>query len=663
MSEVVSAEESSWNLPHWLRRSGRFDDRLDIETDLTFGQSLIVMRRSLRLLRNRSIWPLFLGKFALALGLSFLGITLPWVLKVIPDHVILGIPIDEATVNFPDFMWPMLNLLQGLEPLEIMSVLTVTFVVVLVLFGLRAGGTGGGLYGGRDAAGQAENAITEGYSDGSGIWGIVEWWVNVRLTQRLTNTLRTILFQRIVDLPMVTLHDQRAGDSVYRVLYDTPEVQRLCFALTFWPFFMVFTLVVTLYVLENTYATVNAVVVWAAMAILPLTLLITVPASALMRRVHQSRRAAGSATTNALEESVENMADIQSLGGAEFEKVQFELRSALAFFKERNAIAVGVFILVLICIAAAISAVYVFIVVSNEVMNGALTPGDFFVLVGLFLELAFISAEIGAFWVSLQEHIPAVRRVFFLIDQETDSDRHGSRLIETIREGITLDNVTFGYEAEKPLFRNVTLNLEIGSFVAILGATGTGKTTFAQLLPGFIEPQEGSILVDGLNVNDISCRSLRGQVSYIFQEHSFYGDTIRMNLLLANPLATDSEMLEVLERAQCREFIEKLPNGIDTQIGKTGNALSVGQQQRVSIARGLLRNSPVLILDEPTADLDPVTERALVDALIEGRENHLLIMISHRPSTIRLADQFIVLQDGKVESFDSYEEIQAAVDV
>ena len=658
MNETTQTEEKRTLLPHWMRRSGPFDDRLDVDTDLNFHQSVVVIKRSLRLLLEPNILPLFLAKGGLALGLSVVGVVLVWVFKLIPDHVILGLPIDEAQVNFPDFMWPFLRLISGLAPMEIMLTLSLLFAFLLMIFGTRAGGTGAQLYSGRDAAGAAENAITEGGSEGGSIWGLAEWWVNVRLTQRLTNSLRTQLFRRIIDLPMKTLHDQRIGDSIYRVLYDTPELQRLCFALTFRPFFIVFTLIVTLYLLENTYGTVNSTVVYAAIAILPLTLIITIPATSLVRRVHQSRRAAGSATTNALEESVDNMADIQSLGSAQYEKERFESRSALAFFKERHAIAAEIFILVLIGIAAAVATVYIFIVVSNDVMDGRLTPGDFVLLTWLFLELAFISAEIGRFWITIQEQLAAVRRVFFLIDLATDQDLHGLERIDNIQQGFELESVSFGYIENRPLLRDVLVSLNIGEFVAILGPTGSGKTTLAQMLPGFIHPDQGHVRVDGLDVRSVVCESLRQQVAYVFQEHEFYGDTIREFLQLAKPDTTDEEIRSVLDQAQCSEFVNRLQDGIDTLIGKGGKTLSVGQQQRISIARGLLRDTPVLILDEPTADLDPMTEKTLINALRHLTKNRLVVIISHRLSTIRAADKFIVINNGLVTQFDSYDELR-----
>ena len=190
--------------------------------------------------------------------------------------------------------------------------------------------------------------------------------------------------------------------------------------------------------------------------------------------------------------------------------------------------------------------------------------------------------------------------------------------------------------------------MNVGEVAAFVGPTGSGKTSLAHLLPAFLKATSGRVLVDNQDVLEIDLESLRKQMAYIFQEHFLLSESIRSNLALANPDATEEDMLKALEAASCMDFIRNLPEGIDTVLGRLGDTLSVGQQQRLSIARGLVRDARVVILDEPTAALDPQTEHLLVRSLRSEAEDRLVVVIAHRLSTIRQADKIVLLDGGEV---------------
>ena len=633
----------------------RFDDRLDTSPDISSREALTVMGRSLRLIAQAR--QLFACKFFLQLTLMVPGLLLPWLAKIVIDNALQGLPFGTTEVAYPPFMTPILNLLEGKDPLGIMATVAVIYVVMLVTIGARAGTTQANLLQGQDAATQAEDQLSAGSSAGSGLLGLAEFMVSVRLTQTLANRLRTRLFERLARLPMTALGDQRTGDSLFRVLYDVPMAPGLIFQLTFVPFFMLLSGVVNLYLLQYSYGQVAPELVLVAWLTVPAAFLITFPFSGALRRTSQNKRAAGAATTNAMEESMSSVAAVQSLGATKQERERFAARSAESFLRERYSLAV-IFTCALIAGAAlGVAAIYVTILITDRVIDGTMSAGDFATLMGVYYGIVIPAGYFGAYWIKLQEAIAAVRRVFFFLDYESEEDRTGGKVLTDVVEGVRFEGVTFAYPDNPPALVDIDLELTVGEFVAIVGPTGAGKTTLAQLVPGLLAPTSGRVLIDGIDAATIDLHSLRGQVSYVFQEHFLLSESIRENLLLANPEASSEQIEEALSTAGCMEFINELPAGIDTVLGRAGDTLSVGQQQRLSIARGLVRDTRILILDEPTAALDPVTESALVTALRTAAERRLVIVIAHRLSTIRNADRIVFLEGGRIREIGSHDDL------
>ncbi|MGI9234772.1 MAG: ABC transporter ATP-binding protein [Woeseiaceae bacterium] len=637
-----------------------FDDRVDTDTEIKTGEALSLLGRSLGFLnRVRALffWKLLFSNVAILPGLAA-----PWILKIVVDQVILGLPFGTTEVRSPPFLQPFINAVEGFAPGEIMLALSAMFAVLLIFFGMRAVPaefiTEAGMPKGQDAATQTENTISAGGSGTNGLWGLIENLVTVRFTQRLANGLRTDLMGRLSRLEMTTLDDQRIGDSVYRVMYDAAMMPEICFRITITPFLMLFSTIISVWLLNYSYGAVAPELVWIAAAIVPLTLLFTAPLSAFARRIHQASRAAGAATTNSMEESVDNIAAVQALGGMQEDSSRFEEKSSESFRRFRHTIFVSGLIRVISWMAAIIAMAYIFILITDDVIAGVLSPGDYAVLLGLLFLLADISITFGTYWIEMQKNVAAVRRVFFFIDHTTETD-HGTQPLQAIESGITLDDVSFSYPDGREALANVNLELPLGELVAIVGPTGAGKTTLAYLLPGYLRPTGGAIRFDKQDLADVHVDDIRHQVTYVFQEHMLLSDSIRENLLLANPDATEEEMQRVCHIAGAMEFIDDLPDGLDTVIGKSGDTLSVGQKQRLSIARGLIRHTPVVILDEPTAALDPQVENALMAELREAAKGRLVVVIAHRLSTIRRADRIVFLEKGRVVDVGNHESLMA----
>ena len=655
-TDTTQADHRIWS---GFTRIQRFDDQLDLDAAMSNRETWQVMVRGLKLMRYAP--GLFYAKWGMRLAYAFVGLFVAWFFKVITDHVILDVPLVVDEVNFPPHFVPILYLFEGMSRMEMMLTMTLIFTVLLILIGTRAEGTGASLYEGTDNAGRAENAISRGGSEAGGLFGVVEFWVDVRLTQRIVNGVRRHLFGRLMRSKMTTIDDHRTGDRIYRVLYDTPMLYTCVTEMTYAPFFLLWGLGTTLYMIWFTYGHLTEAFYMMLCALMfPIVAIVSLPLSKYIRTVTQNQRAAGAATTNAMEETLDNMSAVQSLGAMQKETDKFAERSAHSYWRDRLQIIVWVGIGIVIAVAEWPLGFFLAWLITNQVIEGQMTVGDFGALFIMYMGLRGTFSGIGRVWINLQDQAAAARRVFYFIDYPNEvDDRQGSKSLETIEQGITISNVSFDYPDGRNALAEVNLDINVNEVLAIVGPTGSGKTSLAYLIPSFIEPTAGKVEIDGTDLHDLDLDSLRDQITYVFQEHKLFSESIRSNLLLANPSATEDDIYQALDTAGCMEFVSELPDGIDTVLGKAGDSLSVGQQQRISIARGLIRDAKILILDEPTAALDPHTENALVDSLRRVSENRIVIVIAHRLSTIRRADKIVFLDDGRVADYGSHEELMA----
>ena len=608
-----------------------FDDRVDVNPQLSNLEAFRLITRCLSYLSTVR-W-MFATKILLATIGLIPGLIGPWTGKILIDQVILQKPFSDDEVPFPPYFQPFVDFVRDMPPMEIMFTLTMVFLGMMVVFGFfgssgRGGGLGVLLEQGRDSATVSEGKLSEGNSGMSGLFGAIEMLVNIRMNQRLANGFRTKLFTRLTRLPMKTIDDHRIGDSVYRVMYDAPDLPEICYAFTLVPFFIIVGVLIALYQMGTSYGSVAPEIIWVSLAVFPLAFFVTVPLSAFIRRIQQSSRASGAATTNAIEESMSNLHAVQSLGGMDREKERVDSKSKESFRRFRHVVLASIGVGFIAQSITGMLAIFVTLFVTDRVIDGGMSPGDYYAMIELALIIGGSGAALGMIWIGIQGQVATVRRVFFFLDMETEDTREHHRELPAIEQGVTFTDVGLRYPNGHRALQNINLTVNIGELVAIVGPTGAGKTSLAYLIPGYYQPSEGHVLIDGQDVNEVSFESLRSQVSYVFQEHLLLNESIRSNLLLANPSATEQDVIDACSTAGAMEFIESLPEGLDTELGQSGDTLSVGQKQRLCIARGLVRNTRILILDEPTAALDPHTENALVRALRNAAQDRLVIVIA-----------------------------------
>jgi ATP-binding cassette subfamily B protein len=243
----------------------------------------------------------------------------------------------------------------------------------------------------------------------------------------------------------------------------------------------------------------------------------------------------------------------------------------------------------------------------------------------------------------------AYERIQEVLQSEREvKDLPGARRAPTLRGEIEFDHVTFGYEPARPILKDISFKIEAGTVAALVGPTGAGKSTIIGLIPRFYDPDSGIVKIDGRDVRQYRQKSIRDQVSFVLQETVLFHAPVWRNIAYGKPDASREEILLASQQANAHEFIEKMPEGYDTMIGERGVTLSGGQRQRIAIARAVIRNSPILILDEPSSGLDAASEQLVFEALDRLMEGKTSIVIAHRLATIQRANKIFVVNDGTI---------------
>jgi len=297
---------------------------------------------------------------------------------------------------------------------------------------------------------------------------------------------------------------------------------------------------------------------------------------------------------------------------------------------------------------------------AQHVLQGTLTIGGillFLVYLGLLQNQMKVFAKI---YTSLQGFNASVDRVLEVLRADAEpAEKPAALAMARSRGAIEFESVTFGYEPGRPVLKDISLRINPGETVAIVGPSGAGKTTLVNLVPRFFDPWQGKVTVDGLDVRDAQIKSLRQQVSIVLQEPFLFPTTVAGNIAYSRPDASRDEIENAARIANAHEFIQRLPLGYDTVLGERGGTLSGGERQRLAIARAVLKDAPIAILDEPTSALDAQTEQSLLEALERLMEGRTTLIIAHRLSTVRRADRIVVLEAGRIVECGTHNELMA----
>ncbi len=532
----------------------------------------------------------------------------PWPLKLIIDNVLGGQPLS----------WP---LLAGCSPQVVLLAACVGLVGIYVILG--------GL-------------------------GVLNNYTTIRIGQNMVNDLRGELYNHLQRLSLAFHNRRQVGDLLYRVTADTYSIQTL----TMNGVFPILTSLVLLIGMTIVMLRIDWLLTVLALGVCPL-LFVTI--STMSRHINQAATAAHereSAIYALVQRTMSAIRVIQAFTKEEEEHRRFMVASAESLSANLRLYNLQTLYSGVVNVVIALGTALVVWVGARHAMNGTLSVGELVVfttyLASLYGPINTISQTLGL----IEGGKAGFMRVHEILAVEHDLPE-GKRVVPTggVRGDIVFDNVTFGYLPGQPVLRGINLRMTPGQTVAIVGPTGAGKSTLVSLLPRFYDPQNGRVLLDGMDIREFTLASLRQQIAMVLQPPLVFPITIGENIAYGRPGASREAIERAARLARIHETIVRLPQGYDTLVGEQGATLSEGERQRLTIARAILRDAPILILDEPTSSVDAETEALILEGLEQLMAGHTTFIIAHRLSTVRRADVILVIRGGLIVEQGSFAEL------
>jgi subfamily B ATP-binding cassette protein MsbA len=559
---------------------------------------------------RRELW---LGLLAIA-GESIAGLLEPWPLKIVLDDLLQG-------KNQHGWLHHFIVATAGTAPRDVLIFACVAVLVIAV-------------------------------TDASCTYA--EKYLTTNVGQWVAHDLRRTIYTHVQRLSLAYHDQQPTGDLISRVTVDIDAIQS----------FIVSGL---LSILVDTLTLVGMIVVmlWVnwqftliALAVVPPLFFVVNTYTRRVKKASREVRKKESRMVSVISEVVSSIRVVKAFSREDYEVRRFEGESLEAVEAALAARSLKARLVPIVNIVTAIGTCAVLWFGAQMAVTGRLAPGSLVVFIfylgKMYKPMQDISKTIDSYSKAATgfDRIQEILRV----DDEVH-DQPKARKAPRFKGQIDFDHVSFAYKQSEPVLRDVNLHVEPGTMAALVGPTGAGKTTIINLIARFYDPASGVVKIDGTDIRKFTQKSLRGQISFVLQDTVLFSGTIWDNIAYGCPDARYTQIAKAAEAANAMEFIDKLPNKFDTQVGERGVTLSGGQRQRIAIARAIIRNTPILILDEPTSGLDVASEQLVIDALDRLMEGKTSIVIAHRLTTIRRAQQIFVIADGTIAESGTHDEL------
>ena len=472
--------------------------------------------------------------------------------------------------------------------------------------------------------------------------------------QHLISILRAKVQQHIIYLPLRFFDNTKSGELVSRIMTDVEGVRNLVGTGLVQLFGGILTSVIALFLLIR----INGLMTLYVLVPLIIFGLISLKAFGFIRPIFRERGKINAEVTGRLTESLGGIRVIKGFNAEKQEISVFEKGVEQLFLNVKKSLTATSLVTSSSTFLMGVASVVIMGIGANMIINHDMTIGDFFAFVmylGFLIAPIIQMSNIGS---QMTEAFAGLDRTEEIMNVTKEGEeRVRTQTLENLKGDIEFKNVTFSYEEDKSVLKDISFSAVAGSVTALVGTSGSGKTTIAGLAASFLKPDLGMITVDGVDLASIKLDSYRSRLGVVLQDDFLYEGTIRENILFSRPNAIEEELLTAVKGAHVQEFADRFEDGLDTVIGERGVKLSGGQRQRVAIARAILADPKILILDEATSNLDTESELYIQESLAQLMKGRTTFVIAHRLSTIRKANQILVIEDGQIAEQGTHEEL------
>ena len=545
-----------------------------------------------------------------------MGLAAPWPLKIVLDNVIGG---DQP----PGWLRQIASWLPGDGVMQTAAFAAISTVIIA-------------------AVGAVASYLDNYYTESVGQW--------------VANDLRVRVYDHLEHLPLAYYDTHQTGTLLSTITDDIATIQGFASSATL-------GIVVDLL----TIAGMLGLMFWLnwdfaliAVGVAPFLLLFVVRFRKAVKKATREVRRRESDMVGVVQQGLESIRVVNAFGRQELEEEHLQEASRAAVQAALKARGVKSLLSPVVAVTVSFCTAFVLWRGASLVLASAMTAGSLTVFLSYLHKFFKPVQDLAKMSGTIAQAAVGVERVRGILDIDMSiPERPDAREPGRLEGAIEFDRVAFAYDPASPVLKSVTFSIRAGQFVGIVGTTGSGKSTVVSLIPRFYDPTAGRVLIDGVDIRDYKLQGMRDQIGFVLQDTVLFRGTIRENIAYGRPDAAEKEIVEAARLANAHEFIARMPDGYHTQVGERGLTLSGGQRQRIGIARAVIRNSPILILDEPTAALDSESEKVVIEALERVMKGRTVITIAHRLSTIRDADKIVVLKDGGVAEQGSHDELLA----